>query len=260
MITIIPLNKELIHQANNNSFGGTRGNTSDASYRTFALEILEWNIADTRKEKLLAELHKRYSEIIKYEAQHVSVMVAGPARYNPRKLDKSDEILSLSAELCEWFKGVKEQVKSATKENSKAKQLLKMIEFCDSRVELNPTTSLEKLALIDNAKFVELFEKLQEKYRWRKNSNIYKLYTSSKAGEVQEIKRELAFQDDNLTAYKEGERYYIKFVIKPKRQLIVALKSRGWWWNAHQKVWSTYLNKYDQEWVSGISNQYNRYI
>ncbi|MEC0169942.1 hypothetical protein [Paenibacillus graminis] len=260
MTSIIPLNKELIHQANYNSFGGTRGNTSDASYRAYALEILEWNIADTRKEKLLTELHKRYSEIIKYEAQHVSIMVAGPARYNPRKLDKSDKILSLSADFCEWFEGVKEQVKSATKESNKAKQLLEMIQFCDNRQELNPTDYLMKLASIDNTKFIEIFEKLYEKYRWRKNSNIYKLYLRSKNGEVQEIRKEVVFQDDNIVSYKEGERYYIKFVMRPKRQLIVALKSRGWWWNARENAWSTYVEKYDQEWVSSISTRYAVYV
>ncbi|MDU5946981.1 MAG: hypothetical protein E6Z15_07885, partial [Paenibacillus macerans] len=82
----------------------------------------------------------------------------------------------------------------------------------------------------------------------------------SKSGEVQEIKKEVVFQDDNFSAYKEGDRYYIKFVLKPKRQLIVALKSRGWWWNARQNAWSTYLNKFNLEWVSGISEQYEKYI
>ncbi len=156
--------------------------------------------------------------------------------------------------------GVKEQVESATKENSKAKQLLEMVQFCDSRQELNPADYLMKLASIDNTKFIEIFEKLFEKYRWRKNSSIYKLYLRSKNGEVQEIRKEVVFQDDNIVSYKEGERYYIKFVMRPKRQLIVALKSRGWWWNARENAWSTYVEKYDQEWVSSISTRYAVYV
>ena len=35
--------------------------------------LLEYN-----QQKLLEQLHKRYSKILEYEAQHVSVMVAGP--------------------------------------------------------------------------------------------------------------------------------------------------------------------------------------
>lgn len=260
MVQIIPLNQELIHRANYNSFGGTRGKNSEASYLAYCHEIIEWTIAEPKKEQLLKEAHKRYSEILKYESQHVSVMVAGPANYNSRKLDKSDQVLRLSAEFVEWFNSIREQIKLSSKEDDKSIRLIEMIYFCDSRKELNPTSKLEELALVDNVKFIELFERLQDKYRWLKNSNIYKLYISSKAGEIQEIKKEVVFQDDNLTAFKEGDRYYIKLVMKPKRQLIVALKSRGWWWNAHKNAWSTYLNKFNQEWVSGISTQYAKYI
>ncbi|MCC3379882.1 hypothetical protein ACFQ5D_09315 [Paenibacillus farraposensis] len=266
MTEIIQLDSELIHLSNYNSFGGTRGKNSEASYLAYCQEILMWPIAENKKENLLKDAHKRYSEIIKYEAQHVSVMVAGPAKYNSRRLDKSDQILRLSAEFCEWFEAIKEQINSGimddvkTTENRKISRLLEMIAFCDSETGFDPTSDLMKLAFADNAKFIELFEQLQSKYKWRKNSNIYKLYLRSKSGEVQEVKKEIVFQDDNFSAYKEGERYYIKFVLKPKRQLIVALKSRGWWWNARESAWSTYLVRFNHEWVSGISQQYEKYI
>ncbi|WP_311080982.1 hypothetical protein [Paenibacillus polymyxa] len=266
MAEIIPLDMTLIHRSNYNSFGGTRGKNSEASYLAYCQNILGWPIAEIKKEQLLKDAHKRYSEIIKYEAQHVSVMVAGPAKYNSRKLDKSDQILRLSSEFCEWFEAIKKQITNGTMdevaavESRKISRLLEMIEFCDSRAELNPTSDLMKLATADNSKFIELFEKLQSKYKWRKNSNIYKLYLCSKSGEVQEIKKEVVFQDDNFTAYKEGDRYYIKFVLKPKHQLRVALRSRGWWWNARESAWSTYLNKFNAEWVGGISQQYEKYI
>lgn len=48
--------------------------------------------------------------------------------------------------------------------------------------------------------------------------------------------------------------------MRPQRQLIVALKSRKWWWNSYKKAWSTYLEKLDKEWVSNISSQYEKYI
>lgn len=259
-LSIIPLDQNLIQRANSNSFGGTRGDTSDAAYQAYGREILGWSIADSRKEKLLQELHRRYSAILKYEAQHVSVMYAGPANYNAKKLDKSDQVFRTTAEFTEWFNGVREQVKSATREDDKVQRILETIEFCDQRPELNPMGELAELAMLDNAKFIELFEKLQPKYRWRKNSNIYKLYLASKDGKVQEIKKEVVFQDDNFTAYKEGDRYYIKFVLRCKRQLHVALKSRGWWWNAYQEAYSTYPSKFDLEWVKGISENYEKYI
>lgn len=257
---IIPLDLELIHRANSNSFSGTRGDNSNASYLAYCQEILEWPIADTRKEKLLAEVHKRYSDALNYEAQHVSVMVAGPARYNFKKLDRSDQILRSYHDFCTWFDGIRKQVKSSTQPDDKLKQTLEMIEFCDSREEYDPAEGLMKLAFIDNTKFIELFEAMLPRYHWRKNSKVYKLYTQSKAGEVQEIRKEVVFEDDNLIAYKEGERYYIKFVLRCKRQLHVALKSRGWWWNSYKAAYSTYLNRFDLEWVQSISKRYEKYL
>lgn len=193
----------------------------------------------------------------------MSVMVAGPARYNAKKLDHSDQILSLSSEFVEWFKDLEEQVKAGqVKQTDEAEitRLVEMIEFCDQREELRPDGDLALLAMKDNAKFVELFERLQPKYKWRKNSNLYKLYIASKEGKVKETKRETFFEDENLTAYTMGDRAYIKFTMRPARQLIVALKSRKWWWNSREEAWSTYLNRLDKEWVESISDRYAKYV
>lgn len=260
MPEIIPLNPELIHRANSNSFDGTRGNNSNASYLAYGQEILNFPIADSRKEKLLAELHKRYSVILNYEAQHVSVMVAGPANYNAKRLDKGDQVFKSKHDFCVWFDGIREQIKRSTLSGDKTEGLLEDIEFRDQQPELDPANKLMELAFADNAKFIELFETMLPKYRWRKNSSIYKLYLRSKAGEVQEIHKEVVFEDDNLTAYKEGDRYYIKFVLRAKRQLHVALKSRGWWWNNYEQAYSTYVNRFDLDWVKSISERYAAYV
>lgn len=66
--------------------------------------------------------------------------------------------------------------------------------------------------------------------------------------------------DEHLVAYTMGDRAYIKFVMKPRQQLIVALKSRKWWWNSNEEAWSTYLNKLDKEWVQSISTRYADYV
>ena len=260
MLAAIPLNGDLIHAANYNSFNGNRGDLSNGSYLSYAAEILEFPIADSQKEKLLRELHKRYSVILRYEARHVSIMVAGPARYNAKKLDHGEDVLRSSHDFCEWFEGVREQVKSATKpEEDKISRLVECISN-DESAGYAPTKHLMELAFADNALFIQYFERLLPKYKWRKNSNIYRLYARSKVGEVQEIRKETVFEDDNFSAYKEGDRYYIKFVLRPKRQLHVALKSRGWWWNSYKEAYSTYLTRYDPEWVKSISERYKIYI
>lgn len=105
-----------------------------------------------------------------------------------------------------------------------------------------------------------MYEELYPEYKWRKNSSIAKLYQKSLAGEIKEIRKEIFFEDENFTAYLEGDRAYIKFTMRPKRQLHVALKSRGWWWNSYEKAYSTYPDRLDKEWVSTISSRYADYI
>lgn len=260
-VVVKELNQSLINQANNNSMSGTRGNGSVAGYKELADKIQTWPISETKMQSLLEKLYQKYSEILKYEAQHVSVMVAGPARYNARKLDKSDRILSLYHELSEWFKGLEEQIAQSQVKDDKAKRLIEMIEFCrKSDNPCNPTNDLAELALYDNQAFIRLYEEMYPEYKWRKNSTIAKLYQKSIAGEIKEIRKEVFFEDENFTAYTESDRAYIKFVMRPKRQLHIALKSRGWWWNSYQSAYSTYLDRVDKEWIATISTRYADYI
>ena len=92
------LEENLIHRANSNSMFGTRGDLSAQSYKSYVDEILSWDIPNNNKQKILVQVHKRYSKILEYEAQHVSVLVAGPANYNSRRLDKSNQVLQKSHE------------------------------------------------------------------------------------------------------------------------------------------------------------------
>lgn len=259
-ISIRTLDPSLVHQANMNSMGGKRGDLSVTRYESYCERVLSWPISDEKKQKIVDQIYQKLSEQLRHEARHVSVMVAGPSGYNPKKLDHSDMILRLSAEFVEWFKDMESQIQRPESEDSKRASLLRTIEFADSRPELDPTASLAELAMVDNAKFIELFEAMQPKYRWRKNSNIYKLYLASKEGKVKEIRPEVFFENADLTAFTEGDRAYIRFTMKPARQLIVALKSRGWWWNSGKRAWSTYLDRLDKEWVAGISERYAKYV
>lgn len=173
----------MIRRANFNSFGETRGDISEHDYEVYCNRVLEWPISEGKKQKILDKIYEKYMAILSHEASHVSVMVAGPARYNAKKLDHSDQILRLSSEFVEWFRDLEEQAKAGPvkqKDEAEISQLIEMIELCDQREELRPDGDLARLAMKDNAKFVELFEKLQPKYKWRKNSNLYKLYLASK--------------------------------------------------------------------------------
>ena len=118
--------------------------TSNEAYLAYGREVLGFPIADSRKEKLLAELHKRYSVVLNHEARHVSVMVAGPARYNSKQLDHSDDILRSTHEFCVWFDGVRKQVESAAKEERNEERILKDIEQRDQ----NGVNPMGKLAAV----------------------------------------------------------------------------------------------------------------
>ena len=255
------LDKRMIEIANSNSFNGNRGILRENSYKRYIEMVLNWNISDDKKQTILDKLYNENMEILKYEAQHVSVMVAGPAKYNSKKLDKSDKILELSHNLCVWIEELEEQINEFKEDSNtdEAKELLIRIKRL-YELKLDPTNDIMKLAFVNNEIFIKTYEKYNEVFKWRKNSNIYKLYQKSLNGEIKEIKREIFFEDENFTAFIEGDRAYIKFIMKPQRQLIVALKSRKWWWNSYKKAWSTYLEKLDKEWVSNISEKYAKYV
>lgn len=262
-VKIKELDKSLIHRANSNSMGGQRGDISAHEYEVYCQKVMSWNIPDSRKQKIVDQIYTRWSEQLRHEAAHVSVAVAGPARYNAKKLDHSDTILRLSSEFVEWFKGLQEQVWQGRIEDKDAKEIARLVDdikFCVERPTLNPTASLCELANKDPELFMEYYEKLHEKYRWRKNSVIAKLYAAGKEGKLANLNRQKFFEDENLVAYTMGDRAYIKFVMKPRQQLIVALKSRKWWWNSNEEAWSTYLNKLDKEWVQSISTRYADYV
>ena len=255
------LDKKLIEAANSISFNGNRGDLRENSYKDYIKKVMSWEISDDKKQTILNKLYDKNMEILRYEAQFVSVLVAGPAKYNARKFDKSDKILELSSNLYTWVENLEKQIKDFKKDDNtdEAKEIVSGIKRL-MELNMNPTKDIMKLAFVDNASFIKIYEEYDKIFKWRKNSNIYKLYQNSLNGETKEIKKEIFFEDKNLTAFIEGDRAYIKFVMKPQRQLIVALKSRKWWWNSNKNAWSTYLYKLDKEWVSNISERYAKYI
>ena len=251
------LNKEIINRANSVSFNGTRGTHSEQSYKTYANEILELPVSEEKKQKLLDILFKKWEKLINYEAQHVGVMVAGPAKYNAKRLDKSDKIIKMYSEISRWWDSIQDQIKQSSNEYDESEQLKKEIKWLFDE-GLNANVEFAKLAEINKEEFKKLFEELNAQKPFRKNAVIYKLYTNIE--NIEEKKKKVIFENADFTAYTEGGRGYIKFVMRPKRQLIVALKSRGWWWNSYKNAWSTYEKKVDTEWIKTISERYADYI
>ena len=256
------LDKSLIEIANSHSFNGNRGELREKAYKEYVEMILKWNIAENKKQKILDKLYTKNMELLNYEAQHVSPMVAGPAKYNARKYDKGDKILELSHNLCVWLEEIEKQIEEFSEDTNTESETAYILSGIERLYDLNlnPTNDIMKLATVNNEAFIKTYEKYNPIFKWRKNSNIYKLYQKSLNGEIQETKKEIFFQDDNLIAYIEGDRAYIKFIMKPQRQLIVALKSRKWWWNSYKNAWSTYLSRLNKEWIATISERYNKYI
>lgn len=259
------LDKNLIELANHCSFNGNRGKLREESYKSYVESILSWNISDCKKQKILNKLYDKNMEILKYEAQHVSVMVAGPAKYDARKFDKSDKILELGHNLYVWFEKLEKQVNKffdedkVDKNDNEVKHVLAGIKrFYE--LNFDPKNEIIKLASLDVDIFKKTFEEYNKIFKWRKNTTIYKLYEKALNNELKVVTKEIIFEDENFIAYIEGDRAYIKFVMIPQRQLIVALKRRKWWWNSSKQAWSTYLNRLDRVWVSNISKQYERYI
>ena len=144
-VKIKELDKSLIHQANSNSMSGQRGDISAHEYEVYCQKVMSWNIPDSRKQKIVDQIYAKWSEQLRHEAAHVSVAVAGPARYNAKKLDHSDTILRLSSEFVEWFNGLQEQVWQGRIEDKDAKEIARLVDdikFCIERPTLNPTASL----------------------------------------------------------------------------------------------------------------------
>ena len=136
-LTIKELNKDDIWSANNNSMSGTRGDTSNHDYHVYAEKILSWNISDEKKRKLLDKLHDKWSEMLSHEARHVSVMVAGFSNYNAKKLDRSDKILKLSSDFCDWFDDLERQIEEANEDaNRDADDAQYLVELAEPTMEV----------------------------------------------------------------------------------------------------------------------------
>lgn len=255
------LDECLINMANSVSFNGNRGRNREIAYESYANEIISWDISKEKKKDLLEQLYKKNMDVLRYEAAHVSMAVAGPARYNSKKLDKSDKVLELSSELYNWFERMKKQYNESQKMETEDQKIMRRIKNC-IEYGFNITKHLEELGKFNVEAFIKIYEKFYPEYKWRKNSNIYKMYKAAKEGKLEVKNEKILFQDENYRVYSKKDRIFIKFVFEIKNQLRFALKRKGFFWNSYEKAWSTYPYRYEQnkEWTENISEQYKCYI
>lgn len=264
--------------ANNNSMFN-RGDGTVNSYKAYADEINGWDISLKQKEKLIAQLKKKFDERLSVDARYVPWTVSGPAGYNAKKMNGlADRAMRTSAEISDWFDKVRENVKRSNQNTddrgAKARQSEEWFNralqsgWYNRNGKPDPTqvaNGLAEIALYNPKRFAVLYEKYDKQLHFRKNTNAAKLYEKVKTGEYTGLKGpKKLYESDSYNVYrkniKAGERVFINFPVPPKPQMIWALKKRGWHWNDMENAWSVPVDKYDEKFVKGIEENYSKYL
>lgn len=278
-IEIPSLNQNNISAANSNSMFD-RGTATERDYQSYADKILSWDIPDSKKVQLIEELHKRFDDKLRVDAQYVPWTVSGPARYPSQKMNaRADSVMKKSAEISDWFEKTEKSVKESKRQyntdyTERAKKeerwFMQSLEngWYDRGGKPNPTlvaNGLASIAKYDTERFIELYEKYDKQLHFRKGTTAAKIYESAKEGTYKGIQApKKLHESDNLNTYQKtidaGERVFLKFTTRPKPQMIYALKKRGWHWNSLEGAWSIKPDKYNAEFVSGIDERYAQYL
>jgi len=166
------LNKEQIKTANNNSFSGTRGNTTEHEYKLYCGKVIEWRLSKRKTQKILDKIYQYFSKRLSLDSQHVSVMVAGASNYNSR-LDKGDAILQTSADFCKWFEEIEEQ--ATRNPYSRVEMLVKEINW-GMRDNYDVNKQWKELAGRDRAIFEKVYEDWDSQKEFTSRTTPYKIY------------------------------------------------------------------------------------
>lgn len=248
------LNKEQIKTANNNSFSGTRGNTTEHEYKLYCDKVIEWALSERKTQKILDKVYQYFSKRLSLDSQHVSVMVAGASNYNS-KLDKGDKILQTSAEFCEWFEEIEEQ---ATRQPySRVEMLVKEINW-GMRDNYDVNKQWKELAGRDRVIFNTLYEDWDSKKGFTPRTTPYKIYHGQI--DIENLEQIPIYVDGDVCVFKEQNYLFIDYRLKPQRQLIVAMKSRGFVWISSYGMWRGKSTENNIEWVKTIAEKYEQYI
>lgn len=255
-ITIKELNQEQIRQANNNSFGGKRGDITAHEYEVYCNRVVSWKLSEKKTQKIIDKVHEYFVRRLSLDSQHVSVAVAGASNYNARRLDKSDQIISVASDFVDWFKEIEEQ--ATKKPYSRIEWLVKSIIWGVSG-DYPVNKEWKELAGRSRKDFEILYDELVKKYgEFKKTSIPYKIHHN--LIDVEQITQAPIYADDDFCAYEEQGKICISFRLKPQRQMIVALKSRHFVWVAAHDVWKATASEDLTAWVKTIAERYEQYI
>ena len=254
-IIIKDLDSKLVERANNNSFGGKRGEQEEHDYQLYCEKVISWNLSERKTQKIINKIYTSFSEMLLLASQHVSVAVAGGSNYNAKKLDKSDRILSTSRDFVDWFKELESQ--ATAKPYSRITYLIKNIIMCVAN-DLSASKQWEELAGRSRENFNTLYSDLNAKYNFKKTSIQYKIYHN--IVDIPEIIQTTIYSDNDFEVFKENDKLCIKFRMKPQRQLIVALKSRKFVWINSQEIWRVQATEQVEAWTKSIAECYADYI
>ena len=255
-ITIRELNQEQIRHANNNSFGGNRGDITAHEYEVYCNRVVSWNLSEKKTQKIIDKVHEYFVRRLSLDAQHVSVAVAGASNYNAKRLDKSDKILDIAADFVDWFKEIEDQ--ATKKPYSRIEWIIKSI-IWGVQSDYPVNKEWKELAGRSRKDFENLYAVLENKFgEFKKTSIPYKI--KHNLIDVEQITQAPIYADDDFCAYEEQGKICISFRLKPQRQMIVALKSRHFVWVAAHEVWKATATEELKAWVETIAERYEQYI
>ena len=255
MLIIKELSAEQIERANNNSLGGKRGDLCRSDYESDCEKVMSWGFTEYKTQQLLDKVYAYHAKDLSLSAQHVSVAVAGGSNYNAKRLDKSAAILSNAADYCDWLEDIEAQ--ATRKKFDEIFNLTRSIMW-GVRDGYNVNKEWKELAARSRKDFETLYEKLNAENEFKKSSTAYKLYHNLIY--VMPIKQATLYSDGDFSVVEEDGKIYIDFRLKPQRPLIVAMKSRRFYWNNHRCVWSANATDDLREWVKTIRDRYEQYI
>ncbi len=269
------LNKDCINRANMNSHFN-KGSNIEKEYNNLCNEIIN-NFDGVLREKFLNKAYNLYSDAIVRESDFVPINVAGTGLYNSKKAEEQiNRIMQINEKICSLNKDIekttlKKNQKNDIDEKTKIKfyELMKDLKNLENGCfpfKFNLTIQKYMISVfeLDKSYYIQAYEYLNSFKKQRKNSTLYKLHLQAlenpKDKKVLEIKK---FNSYEIVIDEQKQRVFIKFYVRPKRQLIVALKSRKFFWNNTEQAWSTYLDKYKnnfEEWSYTLEEKYRDYI
>lgn len=241
------------------------GDVIKKEYETRA-DWINANFESEPAQKHLEKLTSLTNTHARLRGEYVPWNVSGRAKYNWTKQDKnanrsmdSNNVIYVFMQKLSTFVGNRDRKYEV---DTSCEDQIKGVEAVIAK-GLSPkeaTNDMAELYKRNPEVFYEMFEKLNTYKKIRKNSTIYKCKLLIDEGVKAVPMQVIEFEDYRLILNHAKERMFIEFFQKPQRQLIRALKSRGFYWNNRACAWSTHIDRYDslKEWIDHMGTGVDR--